>query len=87
MARLLLVECPSCHTRGNVITSKRVSGELRELYCQCMNLNCAKVFVLHLAFSHYPKCHGGKPDPELQPELCSDDGQVDMFENETNAEN
>lgn len=79
MSRVLLIECPHCRTKGNVVTSKRVSDELRELYCQCVNLNCAKVFVLHLSFSHYPKRTGGKPDPTLQPELCSVDDQVDMF--------
>ena len=80
MTRILLIECPQCHSKGKVTTSRRVSDGLRELYCQCVNLNCAEVFVLHLSFSHLRKRTGGKPDPELQPELCSGDNQVDMFD-------
>ncbi len=80
MGRTLLIECPHCHSKGKVVTSKRVVAGVRELYCQCANLNCSEVFVLHLSFSHYPKRTGGKPNPELQPELCDDDSQVDMFD-------
>lgn len=82
-----MVECPKCLSKGRIATSKRLSPGLRELYCQCMNLNCAEVFVLHLSLSHYPKRTGGKPNPDLQPELCNDDNQVDMFEVDTTAEN
>ena len=75
-----MVECPECLSRARVATSKRVSAGLRELYCQCLNLNCAEVFVAHLSLSHLIKRTGAKPDPELQPELCSKEDQVDMFD-------
>lgn len=74
-----MVECPSCLSKGRVASSKRVSAGLRELYCQCMNLNCGKVFVLHLSLSHYIKPRGTKPDPELQPDLCNNEHKVDTF--------
>ncbi|MEC4728159.1 ogr/Delta-like zinc finger family protein [Shewanella sp. D64] len=74
-----MVECPKCLCAGRIATSKQLSVGLRELYCQCMNLNCAEVFILHLSFSHYARRTGGKPDPTLQPELCRHEEQADMF--------
>jgi hypothetical protein len=80
VARKSSIECPKCLSAGRIATSKRVTVGLRELYCQCLNLNCSEVFVMHQSFSHYVKRTGENPDPALQPELCRDDGQIDMFE-------
>lgn len=53
MARRSAVECPRCESTGRIATSKRMAAGLREMYCQCLNVECGAVFVMHFAFSHY----------------------------------
>lgn len=76
----MLIECPGCLSKARIITSKAITLKTRELYCQCMNLNCGKVFVSHVSYSHDVKLTGKKPDPELQPELCKNPEQMDIFD-------
>lgn len=76
----MLIECPGCSTKVRIVTSRAVTSKTRELYCQCTNLNCGKIFVAHVSYSHDVKPTGKKPDPELQPELCGHSEQMDIFE-------
>ncbi|OCH58364.1 ogr/Delta-like zinc finger family protein [Aliivibrio fischeri] len=76
----MLITCPKCLTKTRIATSRAISPETRELYCQCLNLNCGKVFVAHTLFSHFIESTGQKPDAELQPELCKDASQMDIFD-------
>lgn len=69
----MLVTCPKCGSKTRIATSRSISSETRELYCQCLNLNCGSAFVSHLSFSHVIEPTGREPDRELQPELCKDD--------------
>ncbi|PTP95701.1 ogr/Delta-like zinc finger family protein [Vibrio splendidus] len=79
----MLVTCPKCESKTRIATSRSISSETRELYCQCLNLNCGKVFVAHTSFSHFIEPTGQKPSSELQPELCKGDAnQIDIFEAE-----
>ena len=66
----MLIKCPTCASKARIATSRDVSLETRELYCQCLNLNCGRTFVSHLSFSHDIEHTGKIPNPELQPELC-----------------
>ncbi|MEC4728932.1 ogr/Delta-like zinc finger family protein [Shewanella sp. D64] len=79
MARKSMIECPKCLSGGRIATSKKLAVGMREMYCQCLNLNCSEVFILHLTFSHYAKRVGSKPDPELQPELCKIEVQAPII--------
>ncbi|MBL4831846.1 MAG: ogr/Delta-like zinc finger family protein [Aliivibrio sp.] len=76
----MLITCPDCLSKTRVATSKIISAETRELYCQCLNLNCGKVFVSHISFSHAIEPTGKRPDPLLQPELCKNKEQMDIFD-------
>lgn len=77
----MLVTCPKCGSKTRIATSRSISSETRELYCQCLNLNCGSVFVAHTSFSHFIEQTGQKPDSKLQPELCKDSSdQIDIFE-------
>lgn len=76
----VLIQCPQCLSRARIATSKLITNETREVYCQCLNLNCSKTFVAHISFSHFTEPTGRKPDPELQPELCKDLKQLNMFD-------
>ena len=66
----MLIKCPTCASKARIATSRDVSLETRELYCQCLNLNCGMAFVSHISFSHTIENTGQTPNPELQPELC-----------------
>ncbi|MBL4831303.1 MAG: ogr/Delta-like zinc finger family protein [Aliivibrio sp.] len=76
----MLITCPKCLTKTRIATSRAISPETRELYCQCLNLNCGKVFVTHTSFSHFIESTSQKPDSDLQPELCKGLNQIDIFE-------
>ncbi|MUK76182.1 zinc-binding protein [Aliivibrio fischeri] len=76
----MLIVCPDCLSKTRIATSKAITSKTRELYCQCLNLNCGKVFVSHISYSHAIEPTGKKPDPELQPELCRDAEQMDFFD-------
>lgn len=77
----MLVTCPKCGTKTRIATSRSISTETRELYCQCLNLNCGSVFVSHISFSHFIEPNGKKPDLALQPELCKGDADpMNIFE-------
>lgn len=52
MARPLQCDCPTCGIKGRIVTAKK-QEKGTDVYCQCMNLNCSKVYVLLLSFSHY----------------------------------
>ncbi|GEK14299.1 ogr/Delta-like zinc finger family protein [Aliivibrio fischeri] len=77
----MLITCPKCESKARIATSKAITKETREAYCQCMNLNCGAIFVTYTSVCHIIEPTGQKPDPELQPELCKleDIKQVDMF--------
>ncbi|MEZ9503230.1 MULTISPECIES: ogr/Delta-like zinc finger family protein [Vibrio] len=82
----MLVTCPKCGSKTRIATSRSISSETRELYCQCLNLHCGSAFVSHLSFSHVIESTGRKPDPELQPELCKGElNQIDIFEAENSS--
>ena len=76
----MLITCPKCGTKARIATSRTISAETRELYCQCLNLNCGKIMVSHVCFSHFVEHTGQKPNPDLQPELCKDLDQMDIFD-------
>ncbi|MFS1963141.1 ogr/Delta-like zinc finger family protein [Vibrio lentus] len=76
----MLITCPMCECKARIATSKAITNETREAYCQCLNLNCGTVFVTLTSVSKIVKPSGSKPSLELQPELCkSEVEQVDMF--------
>lgn len=77
----MLVTCPKCGSKTRIATSRSISSETRELYCQCLNLNCGIAFVSHLSFSHVIEPTGREPDRELQPELCKgNENQIGILE-------
>ncbi len=78
----MLITCPKCECKARIATSRAMSKETREAYCQCMNLNCGVVFVTYTSVHKIIEPKGGKPDPDLQPELCQSDDlhQMDMFQ-------
>lgn len=65
------VTCPICESKSKVATSKSMSKSIRECYCQCLNLNCGAIFLVHVIAQKVIKTTGEKPSPELQPELCA----------------
>ncbi len=62
----MLVTCPKCGSKTRIATSRSISSETRELYCQCLNLHCGSAFVSHLSFSHVIESTG-----ENQIQTCS----------------
>ena len=77
----MLITCPKCESKARIATSKGITKETREAYCQCMNLNCGVIFITYTSVCRIIEPTGQKPNPELQPELCKseDINQVDMF--------
>ncbi|WP_172562578.1 ogr/Delta-like zinc finger family protein [Vibrio furnissii] len=76
----MLITCPVCESKARIATSRAITKETREAYCQCLNLNCATPFVVVIGVQRIIKPTGGKPDPELQPELCKGNlNQLDIF--------
>ncbi len=76
----MLITCPICGSKARIATSKAMSNETREAYCQCLNLNCGTPFVTMNTVVRIIETTGGKPDPDLQPELCKGDlNQMDIF--------
>ncbi|PMN48396.1 zinc-binding protein [Vibrio lentus] len=77
----MLITCPVCECKSRIATSKAITNETREAYCQCLNLNCGIIFVTYTSVHKIIKPKGGKPNPELQPELCrlEELEQIDMF--------
>ncbi|BDU38730.1 Ogr/Delta-like zinc finger protein [Vibrio nigripulchritudo] len=79
----MLITCPCCGSKARIATSRAMSKETREAYCQCQNLNCGKVFITLTTVHKIIEPTGDKPDPELQPELCKGDvNQMDIFQAE-----
>ncbi len=78
----MLITCPKCESKAHIATSRAISKETREAYCQCLNLHCGAIFVILISVCRIVEPTGRKPNPELQPELCKteDRDQVDMFE-------
>lgn len=77
----MLITCPKCESKARIATSRAMSKETREAYCQCLNLNCGTVFVTYTSVHRIIEPSGDKPDPELQPELCKGDlDQMEMFD-------
>ncbi|OCH26237.1 zinc-binding protein [Aliivibrio fischeri] len=77
----MLITCPKCESKARIATSKAITKDTREAYCQCMNLNCGVIFVTYTSVCRIIEPTGKKPNPNLQPELCKleDVNQVDMF--------
>ncbi len=77
----MLITCPKCESKARIATSKAITKETREAYCQCLNLNCGVIFVTYTSVCRIIEPTGQKPNPELQPELCKSENtnQVDMF--------
>ena len=42
------IECPTCHGKVKTITSRKLSDTVREIYFDCINVDCATRFVAHL---------------------------------------
>lgn len=76
----MLVTCPVCLTKTRIATSRAISSETRELYCQCLNLNCGTSFVSLISLVRIIKPTGKKPDVDLQPELRKGNDQIDIFD-------
>ncbi|MGL4225424.1 MAG: ogr/Delta-like zinc finger family protein [Vibrio sp.] len=76
----MLITCPICESKSRIATSRAMSKETREAYCQCLNLNCGRVFMTLTTVSRIIEPTGAKPDPKLQPELCKTAvNQIDIF--------
>lgn len=76
----MLITCPRCETKSRISTSRAMSKETREAYCQCLNLNCGAIFVVYITAHKIVNPTGEKPDPKLQPELCKTGlDQIDLF--------
>lgn len=65
----MLVTYPKCESKARIATSRAITKETREAYCQCMNLNCGVIFVTYTSVHRIIEPVEGKPNPELQPEL------------------
>ncbi len=77
----MLITCPKCESKARIATSKAITKETREAYCQCLNLNCGVIFVTYTSVCRIIQPTGQKPNPELQPELCKlkDLEQIELF--------
>ncbi|EKO3447581.1 ogr/Delta-like zinc finger family protein [Vibrio fluvialis] len=76
----MLITCPICESKARIATSKAMSKDTREAYCQCLNLNCGRAFTTLTTVNRIIEPTGAKPDPRLQPELCKGDvDQMDIF--------
>ncbi|EKO3541447.1 ogr/Delta-like zinc finger family protein [Vibrio fluvialis] len=76
----MLITCPICESKARIATSKAMSKDTREAYCQCLNLNCGRAFTTLTTVNRIIEPTGSKPDPRLQPELCKGDvDQMDIF--------
>lgn len=77
----MLITCPKCESKARIATSKAITKETREAYCQCLNLNCGVIFVTYTSVCRIIEPTGQKPNPNLQPELCSSEDleQIDLF--------
>ncbi|WP_411063263.1 Ogr/Delta-like zinc finger protein [Vibrio rotiferianus] len=76
----MLITCPKCESKARIATSRAITKETREAYCQCLNLNCGVAFTTLTSVHKIIEQTGKKPDPELQPELCKGDlNQIDIF--------
>ncbi|PJC85319.1 zinc-binding protein [Vibrio sp. HA2012] len=76
----MLITCPICGSKARIATSRAITMETREAYCQCLNLNCGRAFTTLTTVNRIIEPTGNKPDPELQPELCKGDlNQMDIF--------
>ncbi|WP_375751578.1 ogr/Delta-like zinc finger family protein [Vibrio sp. HN007] len=76
----MLITCPICESKARIATSRAITKDTREAYCQCLNLNCGKAFTTLTTVNRIIEPTGNKPDPELQPELCKGDlNQMDIF--------
>ncbi|MBE8578669.1 ogr/Delta-like zinc finger family protein [Vibrio sp. OPT18] len=76
----MLITCPICECKSRIATSKPVTAEVREAYCQCINLNCGTLFVVFISVARIIEPKKTKPDPLLQPELCKNPDQMDLLE-------
>ncbi|NOH93058.1 ogr/Delta-like zinc finger family protein [Vibrio sp. AIC-3] len=77
----MLITCPVCESKARIATSRAMTKETREAYCQCLNLNCGLAFTTLTTVHKIIEPTGAKPNPELQPELCKgDSSQIDIFE-------
>ncbi|MEL7290438.1 MAG: ogr/Delta-like zinc finger family protein [Pseudomonadota bacterium] len=77
----MLITCPKCESKARIATSRAMTKETREAYCQCLNLNCGVAFTTLTTVNKIIEQNvGTKPDPELQPELCKGDlNQMDLL--------
>jgi hypothetical protein len=46
------INCPECHSKAIIYSTKRVHTKMSTLYCGCKNEDCAHSFVMDLSFSH-----------------------------------
>lgn len=65
----MLITCPICNAKARISSSKSMSEKTREIYCQCLNLNCASVFVSLISLSRMIRRTGRAANPRLQPNL------------------
>lgn len=82
----MLMRCPTCQTKARIGASQQITSETRELYFQCLNLNCSTTFVAHLSVAHIIKSpkEGSEPlDKTKQPELAKDPRQHDILFDES----
>jgi len=46
------VFCKECGQRGRITKTNRLSDEVSDLYCQCIDAECSHSWVATLSFSH-----------------------------------
>lgn len=48
-----MIECPHCFGKARIGSSNKISINLKDLYCQCLNVqDCGATFVLTLSFKN-----------------------------------
>lgn len=81
----MLVRCPACLSKARIAASEQITNNTRQLYCQCMNLNCSSTFNASLSFGEIirsPKQGSSQPDHTKQPDLLAHPNQLDLLADE-----
>ncbi len=53
--KAMRILCPSCQHTMKILTSKQISSQYRELFCDCESLTCGARAVMNVTLSHYTR--------------------------------
>ena len=76
------INCPKCRTKARIASSRQITNETREVYCQCLNLNCGATFFGLFSVEgviRTPKQEIEPPSREIQPEFFKSENDAAMF--------